>query len=516
MTAAVLQLPRTAQRGAEMEAILVGAALFLKPKAPDFGLMGLRGTEFRSPIWQLAWQIAQRRSEMGLEVSAKEVYFAGARRNRWSDPKVLEQLEAAEGSNTLDLAGLKRVARDFRVLAQSLATAQFYEERAQKIRNGYFDPAVEAGALAGLQNELHNSEDMLVDLTVAQELVFAKWDEHEKNQTSDLLPTGIKRLDEVIGGLPKEFCLLVADAGVGKTAFQDSLLHSLVHLHDGREKRQLLKAALITPEDGPNHVIERWTARDMKWLLRDVGSKERTPDERRLSEEIQERHWSFLQRIFGHAKRNLTIDRLISVLWKARELHGCTFASIDNWNKIKLSGLRGNDHWERVADASDRLQEFAQRAGMTVLMLIHSTEELGQRKQVSATSGLQGGKGVGKDARFRLDLYRKDWALRGQIVKANKLAEPGTVIEFARQATAGLIDPDSGEIVDTKKEAREDRERREEESIARQFARSKKRTAMKAAEIAAAAPPVQEPKEPEAQATLIDVPPMEKPSAQAE
>lgn len=491
-----------------MEAILVGGALLLKPKPADFGLMALRGPEFRSPVWQLAWQITQKRSEMGLEVSAKEVYFAGARRNRWSDPQVLAMLEAAEGSNTLDLPGLKRVARDFRVLAQSLSTAAFYEERAQKIRSGYFDPAVEAGALAGLQNELHNAEDVLVDLTVAQERMFTKWEMHEQHNTSDLLPTGIKVLDKEIEGLPREFCLLVADAGVGKTAFQDSLLHSLVHLHRD------LKCLLVTPEDGPGHVIERWTARDMKWLLRDVGSKRREGDDRRLSEQIQEKHFSFLQRIFGHSRRNLTIDRLISILWKAREVHGCEFASIDNWNKLKLTGLSGNDHWERVAEASDRLQDFAQRANMTVLMLIHSTEELGQRKQVSATSGIQGGKGVGKDARFRLDLFRKDWALRGQIVKANKLAEAGTVIEFARQATAGLIDPDNGERIDTKDEARRDRERREDENALRQIARSKRKRELAAAEKAST--PTTEAKEPDAQALLLDVPPTEKPDAKAE
>ena len=44
--------------------------------------------------------------------------------------------------------------------------------------------------------------------------------------------------------------------------------------------------------------------------------------------------------------------------------------------------------------------------------------------------------------------------------KANKQAEQGTVLEFERLATAGLIDPDSGHRVDVAKETREEREER--------------------------------------------------------
>jgi phage protein D len=122
--------------------------------------------------------------------------------------------------------------------------------------------------------------------------------------------------------------------------------------------------------------------------------------------------------------------------------------------------------------------------------------------KVTGSGGLQGGKALGRGARLRIDLHRKDRQLRGLIAKANELGEQGTVVQFTRQATAGLIDPDTGEKIDLAQEKALERKQRLEQQHAEARARARKSREEREAEKRAAKV---NPVEPEAQLDLTEI-----------
>ncbi|PZR17508.1 MAG: hypothetical protein DI536_04130 [Archangium gephyra] len=489
----VVQLPtRVASKAFELEPLLIGAALHLRAKHQVFEVISLVGDEFAGELHRKAWQIARARAERNLEVSAAEVFAAGLRK-AWFQGEERQALERLEAANMLDAGAFIRVARDFRNIIEGQRFVQSLEAAVLRVRQRGFDPATEAGWLSGVERSLHAHTAKLEPLTVEQEKFLSKWESNEQSGKLAYLPTGIRVLDEAIGGLPRSLTLIVADAGVGKTAFQDSLLHALLVTNVG------IKAALISPEDGTQHVVKRWMARDMGWVLRDVGSRKRNPIEEELSLSVAKSHYPLLERVLGYTQRNITADKLISTLWQAADA-GAEAASIDNFNKLNISGLPG-EYPERVQRFSDRLQEFSEKSGVAAIMLAHSTDDVTSRKQVSGSAGVQGGKSLGRDARLRLDLYQKDHELRCVIAKANELGEQGTVLQFHRLREAGLIDPEKGFPVDVKGEEAAEQERAADARLARQMALTRKRKKLIAQEKAATEDARAEA---EAQASLFD------------
>lgn len=460
----------------DLEAKLVGAALHLGPAAAFLEALALTGEEFTSELHVKAWKAVRRQAEAGIRPSVETVASAGLSR-RLLTPDDARQLERLAGGNTLTLDTLRIVARDFRLQHQAVRVAAALEAEAQQLRAGVFDPATTAGRLSGIERELHRENAKISDLTEDQQRLLDRWDVHQRDGTSDILATGIKVLDAEIGGLPQRLCLFAADAGVGKTALIDSMQHSMLLTHPE------LSIGLISPEDGVEHVPKRWMARELGWLLREIGSKARTPEEELRVAEVAERHHALLKRILGYRERSITADQLIALCWQLVE-RGARCVFIDNFNKITLRGT--DDYHERVQRLSDRLSEFAEKAKVPAVLVAHTTgEEQTGKRGVSGSAGVQGGRSLGRDARLRIDLFRKDGALRGLIAKANELGEQGTVIQFSRQATAGLIDPDTGEKIDVKAEAAAERRRKQEEQEAERERLRSKRAAKRAEEKAA-------------------------------
>lgn len=466
----------------------------LEPKL--WHAMALTGEEFSIELHAKAWKIARRKAEHSKPVSVDTVYAAGLGAKWFWGPEQAE-LQALADANVLTVEQLRAVAQELRLLAYGAHIRNRLMKLAQDIDSEAFDPARVAGALSGLERELRGSAEGFEDLTGDLMELMAGWDHHEKHQTSSVLATGIKVWDEVTGGVPRSLCVLAADAGVGKTAIQDSAILAMLQHHPG------MKMGMISPEDGVKHIIKRLIARETGMLLRDVGSKQRTPEQAAQVDAINEKYFELWRRIRGYRHSEITADNLVALFWQAIE-QGCGAVWCDNLNKVKFPA--GPEYVSHVQRLSDRLQVAADKAGVPFIMLVHlsDTEVNKTGKGITASGGLQGGKSFGRDARFRMDLFRKEKELRGRIVKANELAEQGTVIEFSRQATAGLIDPDTGDVVDEKAERAIEKREREAQREADAQKRREARAAQKA-QVKAAAAEAKKAEEEAKQQTLIEV-----------
>jgi replicative DNA helicase len=476
----VTPLPRKPSPLVETEAKLLGAALHLGPTAAVLGALGITAEDFSDELHRKAWQAICRQAEAGIRVTHDTVTLAGTKAGRLTPPEARRIEELAHG-NTLDLPTFRLAAEGFRLERLRMRMSSLLAQEVQRLQAGDFDPATLAGRLSAHERELHRSAARLEDLTGDQERLLARWDVNRREGRAEYLPTGIKVLDAEIGGLPRKgLTLLAADAGVGKTAVVDSMLHSMLTLHSS------LSAGLISPEDGVEHVPKRWLARETGWVLRDIGSRPLTAeDEVRLQEAAARTH-PLLERIFGYRERSITSDQLLALCWQLAE-RGCGVIGIDNFNKLNLRG-GSDDYHERVQRFSDRLSEFAEKARVAVVLLVHLADaEVNTKGKTTGSGGLQGGKALGRDARLRLDLHRKGVELRATIAKANELGEQGTVLQFSRQATAGLIDPDTGEKVDLAQERAIERRAKSAEAEAERDAARKRAKARRDAEKAAEA-----------------------------
>lgn len=496
--------PKAPPQVLELERQLLGAVLHLGVPASSFEAMGLAQEDFTLELHAKAWGACRRQAEAGVSYSHETVSAAGLRRGALTleESRALASLAEA---NALTPERLRVVAHEFRRLRSGLRTAAALEAEVQRIRRGDFDEAATAGRLSAIERELHRQSARIEDLTGDQARMLERWDTNQREGRSDILATGIKVLDAEVGGLPQRLCLFAADAGVGKTALIDSMQHAMLTVHPA------LRIGLISPEDGVEHVPKRWMARETGWLLREIGNRPRTADEEFRVQEIAARHLELLKRILGYRERSISADQLIALCWSMVERGaGCVF--IDNFNKITLAG-GANDYHERVQRFSDRLSEFAEKAKVPAVLVVHTTgEEQTGKRGVSGSAGVQGGRSLGRDARFRLDLFRKDGQLRGLIAKANELGEQGTVIQFSRQATAGLIDPDTGEKIDVNAEAAVERRERAARHDAEREEVRLKRKALRDAEKAKTAEAKEKLDEEKRQLELTNQARVEKPS----
>lgn len=493
---AVSQLHPQGRPPLDQEHQLIGGALNLHPDQGTFAVIGLTGDEFSIAPYQRIWKHITREVEAGRPVSWQSVAAKAISSKQFNDypGNLTKDLERLAETSTLDLPGFRLVGAQFKNHHVGQRTAASLRQLAARIETQGLDPAREAGTAEAIARELRSRGAQITDLTVDQQRLLSRWRANSDGGKSDLIPTGIKALDAEIGGLPKTLCVFAGLPSVGKTAFMDSMLHSMLLTNP------TLKIGLVGLEDGAEHVPERWLARQTGFLLREIGNRKLQPEEDLRVDEIAAENHPLLQRIEGFRERGIKGEELISLVWRMADL-GCGVIGIDNWNKIQLEGF--GDHYLLVQRFSERLTEAFEKAKVVGALIIHLA---GAAKTPGGKAPLQGGQAVARDARFRIDFSRKGKALRGTIEKANKLCEEGIVIEFERQATAGLINPDHGALINVEAERRVEKERDEDEGIERRLRKAEKTKAKldaKKAEREAANP---KPEEPSPQASLLEVP----------
>jgi hypothetical protein len=153
------------------------------------------------------------------------------------------------------------------------------------------------------------------------------------------------------------------------------------------------------------------------------------------------------------------------------------------------------------------MRNFSLRFHVPVVVLCHTTDDethhFGQRREEGppAMQAMAGGRSIDRRARLMLGLWSKGEAWRATVLKANELGAPGATVEFARLFDSVLIDPEGGRKVDVRQEraieAKERREKSQDEKLLESLERSKKLAALKAKD-----KPQEEPKAPAPQAQL--------------
>lgn len=487
MSAEILQLPRPLPL-VELEARVVGAALLLGMSLSDFEALGIAAEDFRHPLHSKAWSIARKKAQHGLIVSGSTVASAG-REGRWFSPAEAEEVERLQHLSILSRDEFKQVAADFRLGVQRARTITALEGQLQQLRAGVFNPARSASNLEAIAHQLQRDtapdEDATGDVI---ELLYA-WDENERTSKSRLLPTRILALDVEYGGLPPGLTVFAAAPGVGKTAVMDSMIRAQL------EADPSLHLGFFGLEDGTSHVARRWMAHETGMLLREVGWKERTPEQRRLSGEAAEKFKPLLERLHVYRHDTITAPELVARIASMRARHGIAAAYVDNLTEVDFAAQqRGRNFPDKehtqVAELGRQLRNFGLREAMPIGLIAHTIGAL-KAGDIPSPQDIAGGQALGRRVRLFVGMWAKGDAIRATISKANELGPSGVTIEFARFASAGLIDPKNGAKVNLQQERAIESAQKEREKAdrrAKAAAETKARLAAEKAEKEAAKP----------------------------
>lgn len=500
MSASVLQLPRASVAPAsQVEAQVVGAALDMGLAATDFEALGLAPEDFTVELHRKAWAIARKRAEHRELVTAETVGAAGFR-GKWFDAGALEQLCVLANSNTLTRVALTSVAEDLRQLVRANTLASNLETYVRELRGGAVSLRTMAQRLDAQADALNR--DTAPDEDASGDVVelLHDWDTAEREGKSRLLPTRINVLDEEIGGLPPGLTVFGASPGVGKTAVLDSMIRAQL------EADPDLHLGFFGLEDGTSHIARRWMARDTGMLLREVGWKKRTDEQRAATEAAAERFFPLLRRLHVFRHDTITAAELVTRAIQMRLKHGVAAIYVDNLTEVDVSGRGSHDkEYQAVAELGRRLRNFGLREKVPIGLIAHTTGGV-KAGAIPEPEDLAGGQALARRMRLFFALWSKGDAIRCTTGKANELGPKGVTVEFARFATAGLIDPTNGAKVNMHAERAAERDAKAEDRYEfneRMKAKARERTA---AEKAKADAEKMRPVEPPPQSELPLVP----------
>lgn len=509
MTAEVIQL-NAGTKPDEVEGKVIGFLLEAPPdeKVEVIEASGLARDDFASPKIGVVWSMICRLAVRRFEITADTVVSHGRRVGLLGDSD-LRWLSGLQEGNLLTKTQALQVAEDIRVLARSRAVRVALMNEVELIDRGRFTPARTAAALESIVHGL--ATDFSVDESAENELLAlnAAWEANAKAGKANLDPTGLRVLDEIIGGFPENLTFIHGKPGVGKNIIASSIIRA--QLERDREDEEPTKTGLFWLEDGTSALLRRWQAEDLGIPLREVGWKPLTEEQWAQKGRIDTRVFELLRRIIHYKHDSISRAELRRRAMRMIFRDKVRRIFVDNMKEIDHSDPRRfKEGWQQVAETTRVMRNLSRDTGVPIVMLVHDTEdnEKGEGKaRPPDPRKMTGGQAGGDRARLVLGAWADGPSLFITVTKGNEISEAGLhgpTVELQRNFSAGTVNPEGGRRVDIR--AREAEARREAKKRANQ---EQALNTIERQEIAkrikadkAASEPTTEPKKEEPQAQL--------------
>lgn len=458
MSADIIPLLPAVENVASVEYSLLSALLHLPDKLELIAESGISREDFQSPRANIVWFIACRLAQRRGEVTAITVLSLGCRAGMLTprDSAWLLDIEATP-SPTREQA--LQIAEDLRVQSRARQIRSQLMAQVDVIDRGRFHPAGASSALTAIVHSL--ATDFTADDTADADLLALneKWDRNVKLGKESVDPTGIRLLDDIIGGAPENIWFIHGAPGVGKNMLLTSIIKA--QLERDANDSEPSHTGVFLLEDGVEGLLKRWQAEGLGLRIRDIGSKVLTAEETERKTRLDERLFGLLRRV--HAYRYDSITRA--------ELHRRCMRMIyrDKVRRIFIDTMKEIDHsnprqrqeqWQQIGETVRVVRNLARDSGVPIGIAIHDTEET--HDGPPDPRKMSGGQAGGDKARLVLGVHRKRDSFRVTVTKGNELGPAGLygpTVELRQNFDAGTVDPDGGRVIDLRaEEAREKRE----------------------------------------------------------
>lgn len=216
------------------------------------------------------------------------------------------------------------------------------------------------------------------------------------------LSTGLRELDEVLGGMkPSELIIVAARPAMGKTAFA---LGSVIHAAAVDQRKNVLFVSL---EMGVMQLGPRWLSRLTGISSKKIVEGSTTEEESRLLRAAALEHKDVVLEI-----DETPVMSLMQIANRARQMHqeiagGLDMLVIDYLQLIQDSGRQGASQAERVGEISKGLKQLARELKIPVIALSQLNRKLEERQDKRPLmSDLRDSGAIEQDADVILFLYR--------------------------------------------------------------------------------------------------------------
>ena len=448
MTAQVIHLPR--KPAAVLEPRVIGAVLAIGATKILLTASGVSDTDFEDPRCRVAWRIVRRFVEAGRPVSAATIGAAGVSAKAWG-PEAVEWLEAVQHENLIGPGELADVLSEMRAAAKAQRIAGVLTTMAAELQAGGWDAAK-------LHADLRTAQALLLepggDTRATADLLelYEKWDTNESRGRSDLVTTGLRALDDIVGGYPPSLVIVYGKPGAGKTGVIASGIRGQL-LSD-----PTMEVGIFGLEDGTRWFTRRNIALEAGWVLREVGWKKRSAEDAERLQLAGNRLQALTDRVLTYQGRITSAELLRRAAAWCRTRPNLRCLYIDNNSQVQLGGDPRVPIHEKMEAFAEALRELAESTGVPVVSVAHINEGDVPSNGPPPPAAVRGGRAIDQKARLMLAVWSKGEEWRVTVTKANESGGRDTTLALTRHKEAALVDTNEGAIVNLREEHRQDSE----------------------------------------------------------
>ena len=251
--------------------------------------------------------------------------------------------------------------------------------------------------------------------------------EHFKDQANARIPTGIKTLDDISGGLSRkdEFCIIAARLGIGKSWVAHYIAASMCQAG--------YKVGLYSGEMSEDEVGARFDSL-VSHISNFALTRGKDIDLTEHKEKLSQITGDFLVLTPSKLKHNATPKDLR----KFAQDYELDCLLIDQLDLMEPDNMRGGASFERKALLSFQLKTLQQQLQIPLVAVNQINREGAQ--QEADSSNLAGTDRYGRDATLVLILGKKDDTLKMKIDKARSFRKPDNALEFTVDYDKGIFE----------------------------------------------------------------------------
>lgn len=476
---------------ADVEGLILGAVLDAEGAvlASNAGalldLAGLKASDFVNAHVRNAWGVVEKLVERRRPVDAGTVAAAGATVKVLPDG-ALEWLRRLQGANTLDRNAFAEVVEQVRRRRRGDELKKTLTEALTRLEAGDVEPSRVAGELEGRCHDLAVAgvgADETGDSDVLE--LGLEWEKRDVAGKPLLVPSGIRIIDEHIGGLPPNLSVWAGLPSVGKSALLATAIEQQLRLG--------FRVGLFGLEDGTRWLSKRIIARELKLPVRDVGVKrldQLTAEQQARYPDVMQATAALLKGLVTYRRDTISAADLVrrSAHWAQNLGVQCIY--VDHGGEVDHDTARFDDYRLAVADTYRHVRNFAVRYQVPVVVLAHTnraSERPDGEEQPPRASDMAETSYIERRARLILGLWRRQGeagVMRVTVLKQTE-GRAGQTLLLTRHIEAAMIDAAEGHEVnlwaERMAEQRKKREARDVEKQAKAEALAKLRESEKAA-----------------------------------
>ena len=482
---------------AEVEALIVGAithaegAVLQTTAHALLQQAALREDDFTDARARVAWRcftkLVERRRPCNLETVVPFMRTARV----LSNESLAWFMAASEGALMVGRDQFGDLVDAIRSQARARALALALEEWLPKLRSPEPDLVAAHHAIAAATSAAAASmaeETSRGDLDLAE--LGEQWDRRELgDEASDLVPTGIAPLDELIGGFFPNLNMIIGAPSEGKSAFVATVIGHLI--------ANGVKVGLVGLEDGTQWLLRRHIARLMQWNVRDVGRKKRDHAGSEAWGNAAASLVDPLKNLYTFRRREgqpVPMSKVLQVSERWRSADGVRIVFVDHGGEVDhMSNVTGGDeqHRLKVGMSYKHARDYSVSTGLPLVFVAHTRRRRDDdvEPRPPRADEVRDASDIENAARLILGVWQVPGEGFTRITSA-KVTEGARykTVKLAQVGGGMLLDPDGAEVVDLfaekmakAKAKKQERDAERAEALARRAAEKQAAAEAKAA-----------------------------------